>query len=138
MSVFSIAVFNRMNTDATLTDLLATYNANPAIFTSMPIPDDADLPYIVTEGEVSNSPYDFKGSGGREIVRDIRCYTDNTGSSALVESIAERVRALFHDYAMSVTGFDDAMIMNASVGMAPEETDVSGRIVTITFNIMES
>ena len=52
------ALYDRLTGDATLTALLATYNGDPAVFTTDPAPGDAELPYIVTAGHVSDEPFD--------------------------------------------------------------------------------
>ena len=139
MSVFTQAIYDRLANDATLIALLSDYNGSPAIFTVMPIPEDVDLPYIITEGEVSNIPFDTKNSSGREIYRDIRCYTEADGSAVTVETIAERIRTLFHNHELVVSGYDNAMLCEAeSLSVAPFEDGVYGRIVTVRFIAMES
>lgn len=139
MSATSAAFYTRLANDSTLTDLLSVYNGSPAIFTTVPVPADAELPYLVTEAEVSTTPFDTKTTLGREVLKDIRCYVAKSGSAVLVETIAERVRFLFHQYALPLTGFDNAMLCLAQgLSVAPEEDDVYGRIVTVRFIAMES
>jgi len=138
MSAFTKAVFDRLAGDTTLTDLLTTYFGQPAIFTVIPIPENAELPYIVTEGNISEIPFDTKVSAGREVFRDVRCYTEATGSSVEVELIAERVRTLFHQHALAIEGFENAFLCHAnSIMVAPGEDGAYGRIVTIRFITME-
>lgn len=138
MGVFSKAFYDRLAGDATLADLLSIYKGLPAVFTVIPIPDDAELPYIVTEGEVAVTPFDTKTSNGRELIRDIRCYAPAEGSASKIETIAERVRTLFHNHALSINGFDNAMLCEASGPVNVPEENVYGRIVTIRLISMEA
>lgn len=125
------AVFNVLNGDSTLTDMLSTFDGVPAIFTTDPTPLKAKLPYIVTAGQVSDVAFDTKTTDGRDFVRDIRCYSKNTrGSTDEIEDIAERVRFLFHRKPFTITGFG-VIISNVTGPIARDEEDVYGRILTL-------
>ncbi len=116
--------------DATLVALLGTYEGEPAIFTTDPAPGDAVLPYIVTAGEVVDTPADTKNSRGREVWRDVRCYAPATESAVTVEAIAERVRALLHRQELEIDGF--VWVWALCTGpIAADEEDAYGRIVTV-------
>ena len=136
MSAITEAIYDVLAGDPTLTGLLAVYNGEPAIFTTDPAPGDATLPYIVTAGEVAQSPFDTKTTRGRVVVRDVRCYTDAMGSAVTVEAIAERVRALLHRQILAITDFDWVMAF-CSGPMAADAQDAYGRIVTVTMTIEE-
>ena len=93
MSVLTAAIYDVLANDATLVGMLSTYQGQPAVFTTDPAPGDAALPYIVTAGEIAQSPFDTKTTRGRSAVRDLRCYSAASGSAITVEAIAERVQA---------------------------------------------
>jgi len=66
MSALSEAIYDLMTGDATLTGLLGTYQGEPAFFTIDPAPGDATMPYGVSAGEVTTTPWDTKTTEGRE------------------------------------------------------------------------
>lgn len=131
------AIQDRLSGDATLTGLLSTFYGEPSIFTTDPAPEGAELPYIVSAGEVAQRPRDTKTTRGREVWRDVRCYAPATGSAATVEQIAERVRALFHRHKLAVADHE-TWIAEASGPSAADEEDCYGRIVTVRLVMMES
>jgi hypothetical protein len=136
MSILTGAIYDVLAGDATLTALLATYSGNPAIFTSDPAPGDAELPYIVTAGEFSQSPFDTKTTLGRDLRRDVRCYADAKGSAVNVEAIAERVRALLHRQVMVLPGF--VWILGECSGpIVADEPDAYARIVSVRLIVEE-
>lgn len=126
----SSALYDRLAGDATLTSLLSSYEGSPAIFTTQPPPGDAQRPYIVTAGHVTDLPFDTKTVQGREIQRDVRCYTDAGGSAVTVEAMAERVRQLLHRQPLSIDGFG-WILSDCSGPIAADENDAYGRIVTV-------
>lgn len=130
------AVHDRMVNDATLAGLLANYRGMPAVFTTDPAPGDATLPYIVTAGAPVDISFDTKTSRGRQVWRDVRCYAAADGSAGLIESIAERVRALFHRQAVTISGFV-WLWAECSGPIVADEQDAYGRIVTVRFTIEE-
>jgi hypothetical protein len=131
------AFYDRL-TDATLVGMLATYRGAPAIFTVDHVPTDAALPFVVTPGEIAGTPFDTKTSQGRDILRDIGCYTEDNGSVAAVEAIAERVRVLFHRHRLTVAG-GHTMIASADPPMkAPTEDGINGRIVQVRLVVMDA
>lgn len=130
MNVVSAAFHDRLTGDAPLAALLATWNSAPAVFTQDPPPGKATLPYIITAGSVSDVPWDTKQTRGREIRRDVRCYTVLDDAPDVVEAIAERVRTLFHRQALTVEGF--GVWLTECVGpITADEPDAYGRIVTV-------
>lgn len=137
MSVFTAAVYDRLRNDTALAAMLSTYNGRPAIFTTEPIPGDAALPYIVTAGHVSDAPWDTKTSRGRDIMRDIRCYTEATGSMVAVESMAERVRQMFHQQKIPVEGHSNVMTACTGPIIGPTDGTAYGLIVTVRFILEE-
>ncbi len=130
------AIYTRLAGDATLIGLISTYNGEPAIFTTDPAPEDAELPYIVSAGNVADRARDTKTTRGREVWRDVRCYAPALGSAVLVEQIAERVRALCHRHKLEVSDHE-TWIAEASGPMVIDEDDAYGRIVSLRFYIVE-
>jgi hypothetical protein len=130
------AFHERMANDARLAAMLAVYEGAPAVFTTDPAPGDALLNYIVSAGEVVDTPFDTKTTRGRTVWRDVRCYANASGSAAEVELMAERVRALFHRQAISITDFE--WIWGECSGpIVADEQDAYGRIVTVKLTIEE-
>jgi hypothetical protein len=131
------AFYNRMAGDHTLTGLLASYpdaeatsGEMPAIFTDREVPEDATLPYIESFGQLSDVPDDDKITVGREVHRDIFCFTER-GQTDTLNQIADRVKTLFHRHALEITG---ATTISASVsGPIPAETDdtLIGVVLTV-------
>ena len=136
MSVLTQSIHDRLADDTTLTDLLATYRDGPAIFTTDPAPGDASRPYIVTAGEVTQSPFDTKNSRGRRAWRDVRCYANADGSSLTIEMIAERVRALLHRYRLDIDGFG-VLVAECNGPVTADEKDAYGRILTVQYLFTE-
>jgi hypothetical protein len=137
MSVITQAIYDTLSGDGTLTAMLATYGSNPAVFTTDPAPGDADLPYIVTAGDVSQAPFDTKLTRGRTIMRDVRCYAAANGSAVTVEAMAERVRALLHRQELAIAGFR-WIWAECSGPIVADERDAYGRIVTVRMTVEES
>ena len=136
MSALTQGIYDRLSGDATLAGLLATYGGAPAVFTADPAPGDAELPYIVSAGAVADVAFDTKTTRGREVTRDVRCYAAASGSAATVEAIAERVRALLHRHALTVSGYE-VWVAECSGPMAADESGAYGRIVTVRFLMAE-
>lgn len=137
MGAITQAFHARMAGDAALTAMLSTYNGAPAIFTIEPVPGDARLPFIVAVGDVASSPFDTKTTRGRDITRDIRCYTEASGSMVGIEAIAERVRALFHRHRLAISGFGTLVAVASGPTIAPTDDTVYGMLVTVRLIIEE-
>ena len=130
------AIYDALAGDATLTALLTTYGGEPAIFTTDPAPGDAELPYIVSAGEVAQTPFDTKTTRGRVAIRDVRCYTGATGSAVVVETIAERVRVLLHRQTLTISDFV-CVVADCSGPVAADGQDAYGRIVLVRLTMEE-
>ncbi len=130
------AIHDVLADDETLAAMLATYEGDPAVFTTDPAPGDAVLPYIVTAGEVIANPADTKTTRGRELWRDVRCYAEASGSAVTVEAMAERVRALLHRQTLEIDGFVWIWALCTGPIVADEE-DAYGRIVTVQMRVEE-
>lgn len=131
------AIHDRLTGDATLAALLATYQGEVAVFTTDPAPEDAPLPFIVSAGQVADSPFDTKTTRGRDIRRDVRCYAAASGSAVTIEMIAERVRTLLHRHQLSVSGME-TWIAEVSGPIAADEPDAYGRILTVRLLLVET
>lgn len=136
MSVVTQAIYDKLAEDATLVGLLATYEGSPAIFTSDPVPGDANFPFVVTAGEVSQAPFDTKTTQGRDLIRDVRCYADADGSAVVIEAIAERVRALLHRQPLTINGYR-WLISDCTGPIVADERDVYGRVISVSLKAEE-
>jgi hypothetical protein len=124
-------VYATLTGDAALVGMLATYKGSPAVFTTDPPPSSAQLPYIVTAGDLATNPFDTKDSQGEEIYRDIRCYTPASGSSTLVDAIADRVKALLHRQPLVVDGREVLLASVSGPRSGPVEEKAYARVVTL-------
>ncbi|MDZ4346863.1 MAG: hypothetical protein U1E51_31000 [Candidatus Binatia bacterium] len=131
------AFYDRLTGDGTLTGMLSTYKGHPAVFTIDPAPEEAIMPYLVTAGNVVDSPDDTKTSRGRDVWRDIRCYATRSGSVIAIEAIAERVRELFHRHELTVEDHETWMA-ECSGPIKADEDDCYARIITVKLNLNES
>ncbi|MCJ7529799.1 MAG: DUF3168 domain-containing protein [Anaerolineales bacterium] len=136
MSILTATIFDRLAGDIILTGMLSEYKGIPAIFTTDPAPGDAILPYIVTAGEVTQSPWDTKTTRGRSLTRDVRCYADADGSAVLIETIAERVRALLHRQALAIGGYQ-WVISDCGGPIVADEPGSYARIISLSLTAQE-
>ncbi len=137
------AVYDRMANDAELVAMIETYTPNgafesasetgvpgPAIFTDREVPEDARLPYIWTHGQITDIADDTKLQPGREIVREIQCFTERNQTDT-IERIGQRIRDLFHRATVSIL-YAVTIISDASGPIAtPTDETVLGRSITI-------
>jgi len=127
--MFIQAVVDKLLADSTLTALLSTYKTKAAIFAVDPAPEGADFPYIIVGPLVDNAPMDTKNSLGRTVRIDMRCYADNNGNSATIETISERVRTVLHRNSITISGH--TWVSTDCFGpISADETGAYGRIVT--------
>ena len=136
MSAITQAFFDVLNGDSYLESRLSRFGTRPAIFTVDPPPGSPDFPFIISAGEASTVPEDTKTSYGREILRDISCF-DDSKSAALVEDIAERVRALFHDQTITVAGYTTVLSEVPSGPIVLDGEGVRGRLVQVRLLLEE-
>jgi len=136
MDALTEGMYDRLTGDETLAAMLAEWQGAPAVFTVEPVPPDAELPYLVTAGQVADAAFDTKTTRGRALMRDVRCYAEADGST-LIETIAERVRALLHQHRLAIEGYD-TLIATASGPVAANESEVYGRVVTVRLTVVEA
>ena len=143
------AIYDKLSADATLSALIATYGGgSPAIFTSWPVPADANTPYVISAGEIDVNSFDelAPNSGdspplhfGLDVQRDIFCYANNTGSSLAIEVIARRIRSLLHRQSLTIP--DGSHVMTQCVAgpvHAPTDNSLVGRMSTFRIVAMEA
>jgi len=137
MSFLNKAFYDLLSSDTILTDMLALYDDAPAIFTIDPVPENADLPYIVIPGAVTQIPNDTKLSRGRSAIQDLRCYAAASGSSIEIDAIAERSRELLHRKALAIDGFS-WLLSDVAGPIVANEPDIYGRILSVSVIAYES
>ncbi len=138
MSALTRAIRDTLQADSTLKGLLATYQKSGAAVFSDPPPKDAQLPYIVVSDNVTSNAFDTKGTRGREVTRDIRCYAPIGSDKTKLDLISERVFALLHRQNIAVTGFNVVIAAASGPFAAPEEPYAIGEIVSIRYIMMEA
>jgi len=135
------AIVQMLRNDPTVSGMLTTFHGVPAVFSIAPYPEGAQRPLILTEGSVTDTLADTKTTIGHDIIRDIRCYTDETGDETLVDQIGLAVNELFHKHEAKLQSYmpnNDFMIIKcwaegprtSNVHTADEY--VYGRIVQLT------
>jgi hypothetical protein len=131
MSAITRAFVSRLKGDPTLTGYLSTWKGRPSVFPADPVPVDVAYPWIVCAAVVADSAFDTKTGNGRDHYRDVACYAPATGSTEAIEAIAERVRALFHRHRLAVSGYGTILCSASGPIVAPTDSSVYGRIVTV-------
>jgi hypothetical protein len=131
MDRLTVAVHDRLASDAELVGLLASYKGGPAVFTDDRVPRDASMPYVVSSGNVADEAWDTKTSTGRRVTRDLGVYAPQR-QTATVERAAERCRVLFHRHRLTVAGFGTVTArVSGPIRMSADEYD--GRVLTLRF-----
>lgn len=128
--MFAKAVHLKLSEDAPLAAMLASYNSEPAVFTTDPAPGDAHKPYIVAGPVPVQNSFDSKTTRGRTAWVDVRCYAEANGSAVAINAIAERARALLHRQPLLI---DDHIWLwsECSGPVSADETHAYGRILTL-------
>lgn len=137
MNALTQAIYDVLAGDTTLTGLLTPYHHLPGVFTAFPVPEKAEVPYVVSAGDVVDLPWDTKNSRGREITRDIRAFALADGNPIPVEVIGERVRFLFHRRTLPIQGYN-WVISGVTGPIAADGDGYYGRVVTLTVKAQEA
>jgi hypothetical protein len=144
MSDLDAAFYSRMADDGELASLLAIYpdppqsaGPTPAIFTDRDVPEDAKLPYVSSYGQVSDVADDDKLTSGREIVRDIYCYTER-GHTDTLNQIGNRIQKLFRRHALAIDGARTITATATGPIPAPTDESVIGALVTVKIRFEET
>lgn len=136
MNALTQAIYDVLASDPQLAGLLARYKGLPGVYTSFPVPGDADVPYIVSAGDVADLPWDTKTCRGREITRDVSAFALADGNPITVEHIAERVRSLLHRKVLPIQGYN-WLVSNVTGPIAVDGDGYYGRVVTLTVKAQE-
>jgi len=123
------AIFQKLIANGNITSNVSEYLNYPAIFTVEPIPTDVNLPYIIVS-QVSEVPNDTKTNDGRELLIDIRIYTQKNGNVNVIENLVEEVYQEFHNEIVVVDNFQNYLLRVVDIVNSDEE-EVYGRIVSI-------
>lgn len=137
MNALTQALYDILAGDLQLAGLLAPYKGLPGVFTIFPVPGDADTPYVVSAGAVTDLPWDTKLTRGREITRDVRAYALDDGNVIPIENIAERVRSLLHRRALIIQGYT-WVISSVTGPIAADGDGYYGRVVSLTVKAQET
>jgi len=129
MDVALTAYQARLAGDPTLASLISTFMSAPSVFIHS-VPEGAALPLICITGPASDTPFDDKTSQGRELLLDFRVTTSKTGSTVIVDTIAERMRSLIHRSPVSVVGYT-SLYEEAFGPILDDIDDAYSRIVTL-------
>ncbi len=133
MNALTAAIYAQLAGDTTLAAMLAMYKGASAIISADPVPFDVTRPYVVIRGAMHDESFGGKvdDTTGREVHLDIAAYTDATGSSAAIDSIAERIRALLHKVPLTVGSFNN-LIAQCTAGplQVPTDPRIMGRVLT--------
>lgn len=130
-------MYERMVEDADLDEMLARSviePAKPAVYSTVPVPPGARMPYAVIVAPISDEPDDTFDAEYRRPWVDLHAYDSRpdagSGSTARVNDIAERIRALFHgQYYADVPG-TRVLSMRCSGPVANDGDHAFGRVIT--------
>lgn len=137
-NVILVAITQRLVSDASLDGLLArsviTASA-PAVYSTIPVPADAVLPYVVVSGPVSDVPDDAFDAEYREVLIDLHAYDsrpdDGGGSVSAVNSIAERVRYLFHRKPLDLSPSSRCLVSECRGPISLDASEAFGRVTQL-------
>src|SRR5690606_28910034 len=92
----------RLAEDLPLAALLASYRGEPSVFGDR-VPPDAEPPWILLEGPLSEEAEDARGLRLRRLELRLRSLDRAGAGGVRLQSVAARVRALLHEWGL-VTG----------------------------------
>jgi hypothetical protein len=133
-NVVKNAVYARLISDTTLTNMLATYTdsggtVTPALFMNAPVPPKAARPWVVLAGFTMGDNFDTKDRPGFEVESDILSVADVDGTSRVVAPIAYRVWSLLHKFYLDVSGFQNLISKAGPPIVAPTDETLIGRTI---------
>jgi hypothetical protein len=139
------ALITTLKADATIDGLLARTVVAPgtaaAVYAAIPVPQGAAKPYVVVPPAVADTPMDtLDGAFYRDVLIDVHAYADRPdhggGSEIAIDAITERIRALFHRTAISVTGWRGLIAYYRGIADTGDE-EAFGRAVMFEFRQAE-
>lgn len=133
------AIYDRLRADAELSGLLAVSaidGIGSAVYTGIPVPPSAALPYVVITGPISDNPDDtLEGNEYRRVLLDLHCYAarpdSGGGSVVMVNSIAQRVRALVHRQPLTLPGDLRQLVVAVENVISNDDTAAYGRVLLL-------
>jgi hypothetical protein len=139
----SAPLYAALSGNSDITALLGQWQGSSSIFTNRPVPADAAYPMIVTAGDVTRSDQDLIADPVLEIIRDISIFGQNTSTGNVnqtrtCDSIALKVRDLFHRQRASLTvdGWNVVDIVAQGPIVGPVDDDASvHRLISLTIRL---
>lgn len=135
------AFYTRLSGDTAtgkLVSMLGTQGSRPAIYTYWAAPAATSGLYVIVTGNTISTPNDTKNSRGRIVERRIYVFGPAGGSTAAVDAAAERIRALFHRHALTITGKTVYIAVAEGPIEAPTDDSLYGRMVGVTLTMQET
>jgi len=114
---------------------ISTFSGAPSIFTVEPIPSDVQLPYMIVSN-VSEVPFDTKTEDGREVLTDIRVYSQANGNVSLMDLLVDEIYGTFHNQIIAASGYENVITRVREITVL-DEIDVYGRVVTINSKFLK-
>lgn len=137
MKQLTQGIFNYLVSDAGLAARLATYSFDgvlrPAVFTDLPVPEDAAFPFVTVSGNITGTALDTMNTMGADITRDVGVYDKASAGQATLDDLADYVRSLLHFRPFSVPLY---RLISCGAGypvIAPTDQTVNGRLITVRF-----
>lgn len=123
-----------------ITDLLGTWQLEPAILTRRPIPKEAETkPCIVISPDINNGDMDGLTARRPIITKDITVYGEQTKHYFIVQDIGWLIRDLFHrvkNTFLSIEEYNVVSVVATGPFVGPTEDDSTvARIVTLTITL---
>lgn len=132
--------------NAAISSELSQWQGEPAVFTRLPIPEDATFPCVVIPFDASTLDQDALVSRRTVIMRDIMVYGNiaapgtSDDDTRIVDDIARELRTMFHrnKAALVNTSYHVIDIVVNGPRPAPVDDDKTvGRMVTLTLRIQD-
>lgn len=126
--------------DLTVIAMVSTFNNAPAVFTRRPVPDAATYPLMIVSPDINITDQDGVNDRQPIVRRDISVYGSNETAALYraVETLAYRVREMFHSKRDAITVVDFGVIDIRASGPRPAPVDddqTVGRVVSLTIRL---
>lgn len=138
MSALAKGLYDGLRGESTITADLPAYEGGFSIFNTSPIPPDAPWPMIVFTVAQGWENFDTKTTTGHEIFIDIGVFDEASGSTVIIDRLAEAVRDFLHRNltALTIAGFN-LRIISATGPISNDVEKVYGRMVSLRLVIEE-